>query len=98
VKMPAATYQSQALGQRPRLAVPEHDSLVWPHHPLAVGGVQVDRNTTESPAPLDHAGIVMGVGNGDGRYATHRLERLNHCFIDQRQAVPQNVSLLSPQE
>ena len=40
----------------------------------------------------------MRVGDGDGRDAAHRLDRLDHGFIEQRQAVPQDVGLRRAQE
>ena len=84
VEMPAATKQGQPFAQRPRLAFPKDDGLVGPHHPLPVGGVEVDRHAPEGPTPFDHAGVVVRVRDGDGRDAAQRLDRLDHGFIEQR--------------
>ena len=65
VEMPAATNQGQALADFLRLALPEFDGRIRPHDPSPVGGVEVDR-TIEGSAPLDHAGVIVGMGNCDG--------------------------------
>ena len=92
LEVPAAANQRQPVAERLGFAVPEDDGLVGPHDPLPVGGVKVDRDAAEGPAPLDHRGVVVRVRDGDGRDAAQRLDRLDHGFVKQRQAVPQDVA------
>lgn len=40
----------------------------------------------------------MRVKDGDGRDAPERLDRLDHSFIEQRQAVRKDVGLRRPQK
>ena len=48
------------------LAIPKHDGIIGSHHPLSVGSMKINWDAAKSPAPLDHAGIVMWMGDGDG--------------------------------
>ncbi|MDB5388468.1 MAG: hypothetical protein JWM11_4114 [Planctomycetaceae bacterium] len=50
----ATANQCQPLAQRFRFAVPESNDLIWPHDPLAVSSMQLNRDAAESPAPFNH--------------------------------------------
>ena len=47
------------------VARPELDRRIGPHDPLAIGLVQQDRDAAERFAPLDHAGVVVRMGDRD---------------------------------
>ena len=73
LKVPAAVDERHAIPQLVRGPFPETNAGCA-HHPLAVGGVQIDGRVVKGPAPLDHRGIKVGMRNGDGANATQLLD------------------------
>src|SRR4028118_508490 len=57
-EVPAEADERHARADLARVAVPEDDGRIGAHHPLAVGGVQVDGGV-EGAAPLHHRRIVV---------------------------------------
>ena len=92
LEMATAADQSQPVAQGVRLAIPVDDGWIGTHDPLPVGGMEVNRRISESAAPLDHARIVVRMGDGEGRKAAHCLDCLNQCLIEQRDAIPEDVA------
>src|SRR6185312_17119169 len=63
---------------------------------LAVRGVEVDRYVAQRPAPLDHGGVVVRMGDRDGQNAAQGLDGVDAPVIHQRYAVPQDVAARGP--
>ena len=57
-----------------------------------VGGVEVDR-TIKGVSPLDHAAVIVGMADGDGRDSTDAVDHLDQTAINQRDAVPEDVAV-----
>lgn len=98
LKMSTASDQCQPIAQRLRLAAPEFDGFVWPHHPSFVIRMQVDRNVAKCSTPFHHVGVIVRVGNGDGRDSAQSVDRFDQGFIQKRNAVPQNVAMRCSQK
>jgi hypothetical protein len=64
-EMASAVQQREPIPQLSGPALPEGEGGVGPHHPRSVGGVQIDGGG-EGPRPLHHAGVVVGMRDGDG--------------------------------
>jgi hypothetical protein len=58
---------------------------------LTIGRVQVDRHSSERAAPLNHRGVVVRVGDRDGRNPAEPIQQVDGRFVDQGDAVPQHV-------
>ena len=68
------------------------DHRIRPHDPLPIGGVQMDGGPAEGVAPLHHRGIVVRMGDRDGGDAAETSHDLNRGFIDEGDAVPEDVA------
>ena len=85
--------QREAMPEIERLAVPQRDRVVGPHDPLGVLAVQVDR-AVEVVRPLDHARVVVRVGDRDPGEATAVLYGFRGRVVEQCDAVPEDVAVL----
>jgi hypothetical protein len=68
------------------------------HHPLTIGLVQQDRNGAplaagQSAAPLDHAGVEVRMRDRNRAHLPARPHRFERDVVDQRDHVPEHVSL-----
>src|SRR5579864_5166665 len=90
-KMAAGADQRDAVGKLERIAVPEFDRRIGPHHPLAIGGMKVDRRI-EGVRPFDHRRIIMRVRNSDADQSAETFDDLKGRLVEQRDAVPQHVA------
>src|SRR5579864_6618993 len=55
--------------------------------------MKIDRRAVERQAPLDHTRVVVRMGNGDGSNASKLAEGGDGGLIEQRQTIPQHISL-----
>ena len=97
-EMAANADEREVVIQAMRLALPEHNYGIRILYPFAVGFVQIDGNAAECATPFDHTGIVMRMGNRNGRQSTERLHKLDGARINQTDAVPQNSAVLRLQQ
>src|SRR5262249_33514762 len=74
------------------LGLPQDDAGARPHHPLAVGRVDVDGHVPEGRAPLDARPVEVRVGDGDGPEAAARPDRLDRRVVEEADAVPEDVA------
>src|SRR5260370_4575323 len=91
-KMPAASEERKSAEQSLALATPEFDDGVCPHDPLAVGFLEINRDVAEGSTPLDHGAVVMRMRDGDCTQSTALGDECAGGVIEQRDAVPQQVS------
>src|SRR5690606_14051280 len=91
-KMAATVNEGQPVPEWPRGSFPKDNGRVWTHHPLAISCMQVDRRAPKSLAPLHHAGIVVGVRDGNRGNAPHSLNRGDRRIIEQGNAIPEQVA------
>src|SRR5205807_193930 len=87
-EVPANADESDVVVQPMRLATPKDHRGIVMLHPFPVSFVQVDRDAAKCVAPLDHAGVVMRVGNRNGGQAAECLHKLNRVGVNQAEAVP----------
>ncbi len=92
-KMAAAADQGRAIGQRQRIAVPEFYRRIRPHDPLAVAGVQIDRDV-EGMRPFDHRSVIMRMRDRDADQPAQCLDDGDSGVVEERNAVPQHVALV----
>ncbi len=90
-EMAAAADERHAARERKRIAVPELDRRVGPHHPFAVGGVQMN-GRVERMRPFDHRRIIMRMRDGDADEAAEPLDDGDRGLVEERDAVPQHVA------
>src|ERR1019366_1120954 len=67
--------------------------LIWAHHPLTIGLVQVDGNI-KTPGPFDHGRIVVGMRNRERGKTPQPFNFCNRFVINQAHTVPENIALL----
>jgi len=75
-----------------KVARPENDIAILSHRPLAVGLMEKDRSIAQSPAPRDHRRVIMRMRYCDGLEATQLRDAITNCVVDQRYAIPEDVS------
>src|SRR5579859_5472686 len=73
------------------------DHSVRTHDPFGVGRVQVDR-AIEGTRPILHAGVVMRMRDRDRLEAAQRTNQRFGRLVQQRDTVPQHVTLGGPQQ
>ena len=56
-EMSAAADQRYVRQEIERVAVPKFDRGIGPHHPVAVGRMQMDRHVAENAAPFHHRSV-----------------------------------------
>src|SRR5581483_4345203 len=74
------------------LAIPEADIFVRTHDPLAARFMQVNWCVFKRVAPIDHSGVVMGMGDGNGGETAQRFHALDGRVVKKTDAVPENIS------
>src|ERR1700680_1564902 len=89
----ANTNEREAIADRMRFARPELNRAIRALHPLAVVGMEKDRNVPKTAAPFDHRRVVVRMRNRDGRQASQCAHHFNGVFINQADAIPEDVLL-----
>ena len=97
-EVPAAADQRDTFQQFEFLALPELDAVVRPPHPLSIVGVEIDGYAAEGPAPIDKRRVEVRMRNGDGTQSAKPVDQ-RHCgVVDQRDAIPEDVSFRGTQK
>src|SRR4026207_1353859 len=91
-KMPPTTDECDVVVQSVRITTPETQHRVVCDDPLAIVFMQVNRDSAERPAPLDHGRVVMRMRNGDRGQSTAAFDDADGFIIDQCEAIPQDVA------
>src|SRR5712691_11881429 len=72
--------------------LPILDGRIGSHHPLAIGGRNIDRRLAERATPLHANAIEMRVRHGDAVEAAPRADCRDAAVIDESEAVPEDVA------
>jgi asparaginyl-tRNA synthetase len=91
-EMPAAMQERHSIPKRMRRAFPKPNVGIVAHDPRAIGRMQMDWGVMKGAAPFDHGRVVVRVRNGDSANAAERVDALNGSIVEQRHAIPQNIS------
>jgi hypothetical protein len=91
-EMATAANERHSSGKFCAFAIPEVNGRIGPHDPLSVSGMNID-STTECVCPIHHAGVKVRVRNSYSVQATDRLDQFRQSNVQQRNAVPEHVSV-----
>src|SRR5262249_4767689 len=97
-EVPAATDQRDPLLQLESLALPELDAAMRLPHPFAIVGVEIDRYAPKRLAPVDKRRVEVWMRNGDCAQSAKPVDQRDRGVIDQRDAIPQDISVRRTQE
>src|SRR5256885_9418861 len=91
--MTAAADERHVWQERERLALPKFDRWIWPHDPVAIGSVKMDRHVAEGPAPFHHARIEMRVRDADRGEPAETPDQRHGRGVQHCDRVPQHVAV-----
>jgi len=97
-KMPAAADQRDALLQLESFALPELDAAIRLPHPFGVIGVEINRHVPERLTPIDKRRVEVRMRNRDGAQSAKPIDDSNGGVINQRDAIPQDVTFRRAQQ
>src|SRR5690348_8635531 len=86
------TDQSDTAHQLASLARPELDAIVGLPHPIGIIDVEINWHIPERPAPIDKCRVKVRMRNRDGAQPAKPVDKGNRGIINQRDAIPKNVS------
>src|SRR5437660_1924122 len=90
-KMSATIDQRQPIPKRQRCSFPKFDARALAHHPLSIGGVQKYLRI-ETLGPFDHRRIKMWMRDCDGADTAARVDFRGGLVVDERNAIPEQIS------
>src|SRR4029453_764478 len=96
-EMATAVDQHQTIPKVKHRVLPEMNWRAFPHHPVAIGSMQEDLRV-ELLGPFHHRRVKMGMGNCNGANAAARLDCPYSFFVEERDAIPKQISVRRPQK
>jgi hypothetical protein len=97
IKMSAAIDQGHAIPKRKRCSFPKLNARTFAHHPLTISGVQKYLRV-EPLGPIDHCRVKVWMRDRNGAKAAARVHLGDGLFVQQSNAIPEQISSWRLQE